>query len=266
MKKIIIVLFIGLIAAQVRAVEIGYFPGLKQLIDKSDAIVILRIDEHIKYQINPTLYSTHLCYIYQTLKGNIPKNTRIPIRLMDTQDSFVTPFSFHSTHLIFLTKKRTENEPTEYRTIQFEGANIILSPFGNEKTPEGKTVEQKVKNLIKNAIAYQAKECEKRQKFLKTILGQQKDIKQKADTKIIPQKVVSPKEKGIMRAKKDIAANKMKILYYGKPWSHGKPLIDDESGLPVEIVAGCCITPALWEETDAYNKTMRQEMKDKRKN
>lgn len=80
-----------------------------------------------------------------------------------------------------------------------------------------------------------------------------------------PQKVVNPKEKGIMRAIKDIAVGKMKILYYGKPWSHGKPLIDGESGLPVEIVAGCCVRPEFVEETGAYNKTMRQEMKNKNK-
>ena len=79
-------------------------------------------------------------------------------------------------------------------------------------------------------------------------------------------KLISPKEKGIMRAKKDITANRMKILYYGKPWSHGKPLIDDESGLPVEIVAGCCVRPEFVEETGAYNKTMRQEIKDKQAN
>ena len=79
-------------------------------------------------------------------------------------------------------------------------------------------------------------------------------------------KLISPKEKGIMRAKKDIVAGKMKILYYGKPWSQGKPLIDDRSGLPVEIVAGCCVRPEFVEETGAYNKTMRQEMKDKQAN
>ena len=76
-------------------------------------------------------------------------------------------------------------------------------------------------------------------------------------------KLISPKEKGIIRAKKDIASVKMKILHYGKPWSQGKPLVDDESGLPVEIVAGCCVRPEFVEETDAYNKTMLQEMKKK---
>ena len=58
----------------------------------------------------------------------------------------------------------------------------------------------------------------------------------------------------------------MKILYYGKPWSHGKPLVDEESGLPIEIVAGCCARPEFVEETGAYNKTMRQEIKKKQIN
>ena len=80
-----------------------------------------------------------------------------------------------------------------------------------------------------------------------------------------PQKVVSPKERGIMRAKKDIGDGKMKIFHYGKPWSQGKPLVDSESGLPVEIVAGCCVRPEFVEETRAYNKTMRQEIKNRNK-
>ncbi len=65
-------------------------------------------------------------------------------------------------------------------------------------------------------------------------------------------KSIDFKEKGIARAKEDIANGKMKILYYGKPWSQGKPLVDDKSGLPIEIASGCCVTPEFQEETDAY--------------
>ena len=152
------------------AVLIGPCPGVDELIRKSDAVVVLRIDDHIDTRQNPTLYTTHECYIYQTLKGDIPAGKRIRLRLMDTRTSFVTPFARSSTHLMFLTKKRTPNEPTEFRTIEFQGANIRLSPFGHEKMPKGKTIEDQVKGLVKDALKYRRKQYKKEREFLKSVL------------------------------------------------------------------------------------------------
>jgi len=176
-KKCIAVLIslVLLVALVSNAVPIGYYPGLKKLIDSADAIVILRIDRHLSGFGSPTFYSTHECFIYQTIKGDIPRNTRIKLQLMNTEGSFATPYAWGSTHLMFLMKKAAQDEPTDYRTLTFKGAQILLSPLGHEKAPEGKTIEQKVKKLIKNAIAYQAGEHEKRQKFLKTMLVQRED-------------------------------------------------------------------------------------------
>ena len=164
-----LVLLVPLISS---AVLIGHYPGLKKLIDSADAIVILRIDRHLSGFGSPTFYSTHECFIYQTIKGDIPKNKRIKLQLMNTEGSFTTPYAWGSTHLMFLMKKAAEDEPTEYRTLTVNGAQILLSPLGHEKAPEGKTTEEKVKNLIKGAILYQAKEHEKKQKFLKAMIGE----------------------------------------------------------------------------------------------
>ena len=72
------------------------------------------------------------------------------------------------------------------------------------------------------------------------------------------------KQKGEAQAKADIAKGTMQIHYYGKPWSTDEPLVDDESGLPVEIVAGCDVMPEFVAETDAYNACMRLAAKDKK--
>ena len=181
MKKghvLLIVVLMGLIIAMsAYTVPIGYYPGLQELIDRADAIVILRIDRHLTSFGSPTFYSTHVCYIYQTLKGDIAKNTRINLQLMNTESSFVTPYAHGSTHLMFLMKKATEDEPTEYRSLTFKGAQILLPPLGQEKAPEGKTIEEKVKKLIRDSIAYQAKEHEKKQMFLKAMLAEPKASK-----------------------------------------------------------------------------------------
>lgn len=73
-----------------------------------------------------------------------------------------------------------------------------------------------------------------------------------------PKPAMTPRQCGEARARADIAAGKMRILYYGKPWSVGKPLRDDRTGLPVEIVAGCEVSAEFVAETDAYNAAMRE--------
>ena len=153
------------------AVEIGFFPGLDELITKADAIVILRVDHHVDLRSSTTLYTTHDCYVYQMLKGRIPTNKRIRLQLMDTRTSFATPFALHSTHLMFLTKKLTPNEPTDFRTIEFRGANVSLPPTGHENPPEGKTIADQLLSVLRRAADYNKKKHEKEQAFLKQMLG-----------------------------------------------------------------------------------------------
>jgi len=171
----IILIFLSLYAG---AISIGPYPGLSKLIDKADAIVVLRIDRHLSDFGSPTLLSTHECFVYQTLKGDIPEGSRIKLRLMHTQPGFVAPFSLLSTHLIFLYKTTHEDEQTDYRSLQIEGANIPLSSNGHEKEPEGNTIEEKVKNLIRDAIKYQAEEHLKRRTFLMFMINELESLEQ----------------------------------------------------------------------------------------
>ena len=164
------VVAIIIVSAIAHAVLIGFFPGLDELIEKSDVIVILRVDRHVTDFGSDTLYSTHDCYVYQTLKGDIPTKKTIRLQLMDTRTSFVTPYAIHSTHLMFLTKKRTPDEPTDYRTIEIRGANIRLTPFGHEKMPSGKTTKDQIKSLLKRTVEYNNKEHDKEQTFLNQMI------------------------------------------------------------------------------------------------
>jgi hypothetical protein len=147
------------------AVLIGPFPGLEKLSSKSDAIVILRVDHQLT-DVDSNLYATYDCIVYQTLKGEIPTGKTIRLQLMDTRTSFVSPYAIHSSHLMFLTRKRNDNEPTEYRTIETEGANVLLTPFGHEQMPEGKTIEDRIRSLLKRTIEYNEIEHRKERDFL----------------------------------------------------------------------------------------------------
>jgi hypothetical protein len=73
-----------------------------------------------------------------------------------------------------------------------------------------------------------------------------------------PAAVAAAKERGAATAAKDIKAGRLRILYFGKPWSVGKPLVDDVTGYRVQILADCLVTAPFVEEVKTYNETMRQ--------
>jgi hypothetical protein len=72
-----------------------------------------------------------------------------------------------------------------------------------------------------------------------------------------PEAVARAKQQGTETALADIKVGHPVILYIGLPWSVGKPLVDDATGLPVEIVAGCTVTGVFSAEVNAYNDAVR---------
>ncbi len=158
-----------LCASNLGAVLISPFPGLEKLISQSDGIVILRVDRQLT-DVAPTLYATYDCFVCQTLKGDVPAHKTIRLQLMDTRTSFVVPFAVNSTHLMFLTRKRSNDEPTDYRTLEIEGANVRLTPFGHEHMPEGKTIEDRIRLLLKRTAEYDRVEHQKEIDFLQLMM------------------------------------------------------------------------------------------------
>ena len=71
-------------------------------------------------------------------------------------------------------------------------------------------------------------------------------------------KVATPAETGRAFAEADIGSGINRILYYGKPWSDGKPLIDDETGYPVTVISDCIVTKAFTLLVEEYNLAMRE--------
>ena len=72
-----------------------------------------------------------------------------------------------------------------------------------------------------------------------------------------PAAVAAAKERGTASAAKDINAGTLRILYFGKPWSVGTPLVDDATGYRVQILDGCDVTSSFVAEVEAYNRAVR---------
>ena len=170
-KRIIHIIAAILISLSFAHAElIGKFPGLDKLIKEADAIVILRIDQSDGDFGGRELYSTHDCYIYQSLKGDIPTKKRIRLKLMDARQHSPNLFAYQSTLLVFLTKKRAPIEPTDYRVLETKGSAILLPPTGQEAAPIGETVSDKIRSILQRAIEYNEKEREKEKSFLQGMI------------------------------------------------------------------------------------------------
>ena len=70
--------------------------------------------------------------------------------------------------------------------------------------------------------------------------------------------VEAARKQGAATAAKDIKAGKLRILYYGKPLRVDLFPTDEETGYPVQVVAGCIVSGAFIAEADAYNRAMRE--------
>jgi hypothetical protein len=70
--------------------------------------------------------------------------------------------------------------------------------------------------------------------------------------------VEEPAKMGRRYADADIGNGNNRILYFGEPWSAGKPLIDEETGYSVTVIAGCVVTKDFVVLVEAYNSAMRE--------
>jgi|GEM_PF-3564016 len=70
--------------------------------------------------------------------------------------------------------------------------------------------------------------------------------------------IATPTQLGRRFATTDIKSGIKRILYYGEPWSAGKPLIDEETGSPVTITAGCAVTQDFTLLVNEYNRIMAE--------
>ena len=76
--------------------------------------------------------------------------------------------------------------------------------------------------------------------------------------------IATPAKTGRAFAVEDMGSGINRIQYCGKPWSAGKPLIDDETGYPITIIAGCIVTKDFTILVNEYNLAMREHFRTKK--
>ena len=76
--------------------------------------------------------------------------------------------------------------------------------------------------------------------------------------------IEAPAELGRRHALTDIRSDLKRILHYGEPWSQGKPLIDEDTGYPVTVAAGCVVTRDFVAFVEQYNATVQEHFRKDR--
>ena len=70
--------------------------------------------------------------------------------------------------------------------------------------------------------------------------------------------IKEPANEGRVYAEADLRRGLTRVLYYGKPWSQGKPFIDDETKYPVMIADGCVVGKDFVSFVGEYNRAMKE--------
>jgi hypothetical protein len=150
--------------ATCRAVIIVPFPGLEKAIQQSDAVAIIRIDRNLDAGIvGPYLMSKHDCYIYQSLKGNLKAREVVQMSLYD-MESMASSFPRGSSHLVFL-----QYRSGVWMTCRFKRPTVRLAPLGNEKVPEGESIEAKIKVLLERSVKYWEEQWRNEREFMESL-------------------------------------------------------------------------------------------------
>ena len=169
-KAYVLFVVLMLIAVPCFARLFGRFNGLDNLINKSDAIVVARIENTSGAVFGPDGWETRRCMIYQSLKGDIAADKFVTFRLANSNFlSFPSAFTEGTSYVLFL-RKVPKKYDISYQSISQEGDNIELSPLGNEKKPEGSSVKERIQTLIRNYIAYRDQKAQRENKLLDKML------------------------------------------------------------------------------------------------
>lgn len=178
MKNIKLVLLyslaLSLLALPCQAVVIGAYPGLDKLIDQSDAIVVVRIDDAFAAS-GANGWMNHKCLVYQTLKGDLKPGTQATLFLNEfvgPRLNFGQPLAPMTNHLLFLKHFEPSFRGANYSAITDDGADLPLSPLGNETKPEGKTLKLQIQTLIRHYQTYRDAELKREDALLQRALSE----------------------------------------------------------------------------------------------
>ena len=171
---------LGALALPSRAVVIAPYPGLDKLIETADIIAIVRVEDAPPMGIDG--WTRRSCMVYQTLKGDLkptdPSNDSHRTEIM--LNEFVGLKSNFdgeglgpkSSHLVFLRHSKEPINGADYSILTYQGADMPLSPSGNETKPAGKTLKARIQTLLARYKTYRDHQIRRENETLNKALAE----------------------------------------------------------------------------------------------
>ncbi len=175
MKKLL--LFVSLLfASQSFAVVVTGFPGLDEMITRSDAVVVIRI-EPLPVSTNKNVirvisdhWDTYECLVMRVLKGTVPEKRNLKLLLCGAITDWPYSFTTGTTYIVFLNKDSSGG--SDFRAPAIQGAVMRASPFNHEKEPKGNTIQEKVAHVIREGRDFCKKLHDSEQRVFSAALGE----------------------------------------------------------------------------------------------
>jgi hypothetical protein len=157
-KAALVVAFLELLAPFSPAPIFGRFPGLEKLVADSEAIVVARIERRSAF-LPPMIYGEYEIVLEKVLKGDLSPGSRMKVWLRDLsypERTSFDPFTYRSRHILFLRRGEASGYPSEWRSLNCEGAHLpfskhlqIIATFGSApETPSPDPLVEELKPYL----------------------------------------------------------------------------------------------------------------------
>lgn len=177
MKKLCLVVSCLLwFVAKASAVMVGPFPGLDKMLERSDVVVVVRVEP---FPVGTNGYfaqgrfdgwGLYECLVMRVLKGTVPEKRNLKLSLCGFITDWPYDFTIGTTYIVFLNKESSGF--SDYRAPAIYGAVMRVSPFNHEKEPKGDTVLEKVANVIREGRDYHKRLRDEEQTLFSAALGE----------------------------------------------------------------------------------------------
>jgi hypothetical protein len=168
MKKLCLIVSCLLwFAAKASAVVVGPFPGLDKMIERSDLVVVVRV-ERVENQMMSDHWGVYGSRVIRVLKGQAPEKGYAKLQMCGAITDWPYSFATGTEYIVFMNK--TSINGAEYLAPAIYGAVMRASPFSQE--PKGDTVQEKVAHVIREGRDFCKALHDSEQRTFRTMLGE----------------------------------------------------------------------------------------------
>lgn len=157
MTRYLLTLLLLLAAGPAHADAVGLFDGLAPMAARSDAVLLVRIDQHVE---TPSLvrglppnsgseWYVEDCMVLKTFKGRPKAGELVRLRLFKSgpaSDSGGYGIATH--HVVFLSRVSGTAATVAYQGLKYESSSIEVSPNADTRKLAGKSLKQSMRLLI----------------------------------------------------------------------------------------------------------------------